>query len=439
MEQKKRNKWILPAVTALVLAVCFVLSLEGVRVYLTPKTVLTSALMRTAQKLEDRFSGSPIQVLGKGLDRELDNTIQLQMNKNQGLLGDVQYDLTIQNRMWPRQLYAEGTARTSTATVDLKGYADERFAAIASDGLLNGQFYGITYETFSQDIRKNSLLAFLIGEDTITQWEESVTGLESSMDNALQIPEFSAKDLSMAVTGLLALKPKVSRDALTLSRGQRECYVISFQVDGELILSAAEYAGIALPVQVDQDSTLESFFYLAEGIVVRWDILLHGNNPFRLCLMGDTAPETDTLTLAYTKPGIEHSDHLELILNTVSSDALYTEELTIQTEDSKNLIRYSWNRESGDGQLSRENRKGKWASTLNLTATEDGFRVVTEDLEGLLAVLGSGEDTSDSSATLTVTKGSSFSTPGYKNLDQWSMEDLMTLLGGLGGLLGLKI
>ena len=243
----------------------------------------------------------------------------------------------------------------------------------------------------------------------------------------------------MAVTGLMALKPQVSRDTLTLSRGQRECYVISFQVDGELILSAAEYAGIALPVQVDANSTLESIFYLAEGIVVRWDILMHGDDPFRLRFMGDTAPETDTLTLAYTKPGIEHTDHLELILNTVSSDTLYTEELTIQTEDSRNRIRYSWNRETGDGQISRENLKGKWTSTLNMTPTEEGFQIITEDLDGLLAVLGAGEDQGDSAATLTVTKGSSFSTPEYKNLDQWSLEDLMTLLGGLGGLLGLEI
>ena len=436
MEKKQTRKWILPVVILLVLAVCLVLSLESVRTFLTPKTVLTSALLRTAEQLEDRFSGSPIHVLGQGLDRELDNTIQLQMNKNQALLGDVQYDLTIQNRMWPRQLYAEGTARTGTSIVDLEVYADEQFAAIASNGLLNGQFYGITYDTFSQDIRSNPLLAFLIGEDTISQWESSVSDLAGTMGNAVFIPEFTMEDLSMAVTGLMALKPQVSRDTLTLSRGQRECYVISFQVDGELILSAAEYAGIALPVQVDANSTLESIFYLAEGIVVRWDIALTGTDAFRLTLIGDTTPATDALRLEYTKPG---EDKLELTLNTVSSDTLYTEELTIQTEDSRNLIRYSWNRENGDGQISRENLKGKWTSTLNMTPTDDGFRIITEDLEGLLAVLGAGEDQGNSAATLTVTKGSSFSTPDYKNLDQWSLEDLMTLLGGLGGLLGLEI
>jgi len=38
-----------------------------------------------------------------------------------------------------------------------------------------------------------------------------------------------------------------------------------------------------------------------------------------------------------------------------------------------------------------------------------------------------------------VAKGSGFDTPGYKNLDQWSLQDLLALLGGIGGLLGLQI
>ena len=35
-------------------------------------------------------------------------------------------------------------------------------------------------------------------------------------------------------------------------------------------------------------------------------------------------------------------------------------------------------------------------------------------------------------------KGSAITTPKYKNLDEWSLDDLLVLLGSIGGLLGFK-
>ncbi len=136
---------------------------------------------------------------------------------------------------------------------------------------------------------------------------------------------------------------------------------------------------------------------------------------------------------------VENTDYLRFYLNTVSSDQLYTEELTIQTSLQRNLLRYSWNRETGEGQLSRTRLENTYGATLNLQTTEDGFRIQTSDLDALLAVLGEGEDKADTPAILTVSRGTDFATPAYKNLDSWSMEDILILLGGLGGLLGLNL
>ena len=39
---------------------------------------------------------------------------------------------------------------------------------------------------------------------------------------------------------------------------------------------------------------------------------------------------------------------------------------------------------------------------------------------------------------MTVRKGAAITPPDYKNLDKWSLDDLLILLGSIGGLLGFK-
>jgi len=436
METKKQKWWIIPLVLVLAAALLLGLFWDTVKVYLTPKTVLSAALSKTAEELQDRFSGSPLHVLAAGVDDTLCNTVTLQMDKADDLLGNVHYDLSMQTQLSPRRVLAKGTAATGTSTLDLSLYLDEDFAAIASEGLLGGNYYGITYDTFSQDIRGNGVLAFLLGEDTISEWEFSVAGLADSMGKTMALPEFSREDLSMAMMGLMAMKAEVSRETVELTRSKRECFRIHFQVDGAVLLGAAEYAQMALPVTITEESVLTADFYLAEDLVVRCDVALSGPESFSVNLMGDVTPLTDPLRLRLDLPGDEKH---ELRISTISSESLYTEEITHLSGDEQSILHYSWNRESGDGQLSRAVDGGKHTVSMNLLPTETGFRIETGDLDALLAILGEGEDEADTPCVLTVAKGSGFDTPGYKNLDQWSLQDLLALLGGIGGLLGLQI
>ena len=430
--------WILASflVAAAVLLAVF---WDAVSVLLAPKSVLTGALTHSAQQLEARFSGSPVLVLGKGLDPEGKQTIQLQMDKTEPLLGSVHYDMTVQTRMAPKQILAQGAASTGGKNLDLELYLDGNFAAVSSGELLDGDYYGITYDRFSQDIRSNSVLAFLLGEDTISEWEDKVNHLQETMSGSIEIPDFSQEDLRMAMMGLMALKPTVHWETVGLTGGERECCCISFQIGGDVILAATDYAGIELPLQLDESSQLTAVFCLADDCVVRMDLQLTGKTPAKLSLVGDTDLISDTLLVEYTMPGKEGDQFLHLKLDTISSNTLYTEEVTIQTEEDRNVVHYSWNPQTGDGRIQRSNETEEYAVNLNLQPTDQGFSMKTEDMEALLAVLGEGTDEEDTPCTMTVAKGSSFDTPEYKNLDQWSMADMLALLGSVGKLLGLNV
>lgn len=78
---------------------------------------------------------------------------------------------------------------------------------------------------------------------------------------------------------------------------------------------------------------------------------------------------------------------------------------------------------------------GREKAALQLAETETGFQIITPDLDNLLG-WGSGKVRA---CTMTIAKGAEITPPGYKNLSQWSLEDLLVLLSGVGSLFGLQI
>ena len=79
---------------------------------------------------------------------------------------------------------------------------------------------------------------------------------------------------------------------------------------------------------------------------------------------------------------------------------------------------------------------------LNLAQNESGFTIQTEDFDLLMDLLMDRKPETERkpvTCTMTLQKGAAITTPGYKNLDSWSLEDLITLVEGIGSLFGLKI
>ena len=76
---------------------------------------------------------------------------------------------------------------------------------------------------------------------------------------------------------------------------------------------------------------------------------------------------------------------------------------------------------------------------MKLMPAENGFSVQTEDSGALLHLLTGTHAFQHSSCTMTVSRGSAFETPDYKNFTNCSLEDLLTLLSGIGSLIGINL
>lgn len=413
---KKKMLWLLAAV-----AVVLVLFWDTILLYAAPKTVLTGALTKLYGQLEERFTGSPLAVLAQSYDPEGCYTAQLQAVTENTLLGEIRYDMTVQTDGVGHRLYAEGTAETADKNLDLSLYLDGDFLAVSSADLLKGAWYGITYDSFSSDIRSIPLLQYVLSDALVSRWDDS---LQSIRDQVMKFhtssvsPELSEEDMRALLAGLLLLPGQVSNDQLRLNGVWTDCRRIDYTADGT-----------QLPELLAEKESVSVSFYLCEKTVVQIDFFytsgedqLSGGAFFGL----DAASETLALQLNQTS----------LSVRTEEGEGEYGETWAIEKDGTMTEITYHWNADSGDTTLSVN---GSAPAALNLPRTENGFRIHTEDCEALLNMTRQeGASTNaPKRCTVTVQKGSDVVTPQYKNLDQWSMEDFWVLLSGVGSLFGI--
>lgn len=435
--------WLLGIPVILLLGILVVFFQDAILIWVAPKAVLTSALNDLFSQLEQRFHGDPLLIVAGTFNPEGKYTIDMEMETEKELLGPVIYDMTLQTDGTAHQFFADGTASTSSKAMDLTMYLDTDFMAVSSENLVGGTYYGITYDTFASDMRKIPLLNFLISDSLLSQWEDSVREIQANMSRTYAlpgIPETSNGDMRKALLGIAALPCKTQKCTTQLEDTAVTCYKLDFSVSGQQMeqllstISAGEENGAAVVS-----------FYLFENSVIKISLLYEAEETvLQYSLDLGQTPKDNPLTLQGTQSRDGHQEEWTIAVATQYGDNRYTETWNIQKgsgeTERKVSVAFDWNPFSGD--LTLKTSASKEPCSLNLTATENGFRLETDDLTRLMRALSldgpSGQEDGKSSCTMTVSKGSEIVTPEYKNLDQWSMEDFLVLLNGVGSLLGVR-
>ena len=446
----KRKWWILGGVAlTAAISLCFF----GVRLRIAPRLILSRCLSSVITQLDNRFEKSPVHLLSAALDPQGKQQANLKLETEAKHLGTVVYDMTMMTQTAPNRVLAEGSVITGGKVLDLSLFLNENFAAVSSRSLVEGHFYGITYDTFSRDIRDRQLLAALIGEETITGWEASVTSLQAKMQTELEIPEIHPEDIRTALFGVLALKPEISRQEIALSDGSYQAYVVSFRALGTEIAAAAEPYRSELStalmdwidsMQKDPESAVTAAFFLHKGKLVRITVgLQSAEQSAEILLHLGESPVEKTIALEFKIQAGEDLNRYSLQIMTETDGETYQEKLYfVHTGNGRKksaILDYQWDLSSGDMILEIHRDAKTTEQRLNLTGEGRSVTIRSQNIRPLLNLLMKQERVSPAICNLTVSPGREVEVPEYRNLDQWSADDLFSLLGGLGGLLGLKL
>ena len=416
--------WIIPIALILAVSIGCAMFWATIKIYLAPKTVLAAALTDTYSALEERFHNSPVLMIAQTLDVQNGNHMAMELTGDNKLLGTVQYDMDIQARWHPRQFAAQGQVITQEKTMDLSMYLDRDFAAFSSTGMLGGKFYGLTYNTFSQDIRSNQLLSLMISDATLREWEAQIRQLQNFMQESYPLPEFSGEDFKYILMGIQALRADVDREWMETENGKEQFYVISFETTGKTIRSGLNLLDTALPVTIDPEEEIAFSFWLKEESLAR--IQLEADEREVALSFGQDAA-TDDLFLRY-----EDQAGIQTIRIQTRQDASVYQE-TVELTGIKNAAySYSWDFAHGNFHATQNQEGEEHTISGILTSAENGFHLETEDFEAMMHLLLGTKDSGNNPCTVMVTKGAEITTPEYQNFNTWSIEDLITIFTGIG-------
>lgn len=441
-----KRKWLiaLAAVLTAVLAGIFCFR-DALMVRLFPKMVLSKAIGETFAQLDERYAHSPVHLLAAALDRSGCQKISMKLDTATQFMGAAHYDLELQTQLSPNRIQGTGTVSTGAGIMDLSLYMDETFFAVSSDSLTARTYYGITYDTFPQDIRSYQLLSLLAGEDVISGWEDSIAGFSELMACSYTLPEWTAEDIRTALMGVLSLEPEVKAGE------EKNCCTVTFREDGDDIAEAAQaylsqvpeaLASLIRAMKEADDCEVLVTFYLNELQLTQVDAgITMDSAAYRISAVFQ---ENDTIALELFSHDGEDLERTELTVSTQSDAETYRENIsvirTLNGVQSRTNADYSWDLSSGDMALDLLLDGHSHAIRLNLTGEGESVTLSCQEFEKIVSILTEKENSRPTICTLTVSPGEPIAeVPEYRDLSEWSMEDFMLLISRLGGLVGIKL
>lgn len=406
-----------------------------------PRAVLTKAITASFDHLEERFADSPIHTLAGGLDPKLRQSVSMTLDTTTKLAGVVHYDLLVNTQTSPNRISAGGSVTYGGKTMDLALYLDEKCGAISSQNLTDGNFYGLTFASFSEDIRSFMLLRMLLGEEVLGQWDASVSDIAKWMNGSYALPEWTVEDLRLALLGALALKPQVS------AANDPHCYIISFQLAGDQIGELSGQYRDQIPDEIlpavdalVRDGCVEIVFLLEKTSLSQITCTVQFTEE-RYCVQVTLADALDIQFIAEGPEGIERTN---IVLLSESDQQTYRETITcsrtVNAVQSQWSAVYAWDLVTGDMDLNVTKDGKKHPIRLNLRGEGESFTIICQEFEKILNLFSGKENLRTTICTLTVTPGGSVAgLSQYRNLSEWSLEDFYLLVTNFGGLIGLKM
>lgn len=436
-----KKKWLLPLLTVLfAAAMVMVVFWDAIVIYIAPKSVLTTALSGAMDDLQTRYENSPVSMFAEHIAPDGQYTAKMDLDMDNEMLGPVSCQMTVQADTVNNQFAAEGVAYTDQYDLDMRLYLDRDFMSISSEDLLGGHDYGITYDTFPEDIRSIPLASVLIGERTLSEWDASIASIQSEMNRSYRLPEapeISTEDIQRAMLAVMLLPSHVEQVEMPVWGIYESCYRVSYSAKGDQV---AQVLGYLMDIGDGADAQVHASFYLHKKELVMMQLNGEAGGNSIQCALEFMLDSPTSRTLRYAVQEGNAEQGFCLRHEAQSSNGYMNESWTLYpnfgAEGEGQELRYRWEPVMGELVVYLQP-----AVTLNIFETDEGLNIQTDHFHWLMDAISGTEPDLEAkpvSCNLILQKGAQITTPTYKNISQWAIEDLFVLLGSIGGLLGIR-
>ena len=478
MSKFGKFKWLM-IVLPLVLAVSVAAAAawEPLMMRFAPEAVLSSAWEKTAEKLDKRSEGSPLDVISDA-GRDWAKNGELAVDVAADIYGqEISAQLLVQSVQAKQQAAASASVNFMGEEVKANFYLDKNSAALSVNPYLDGTYYGVTFDSFREDLAA-SVLGQYLDEEEAAELEESISQLRDNIRSKTDTEALLAPYKKIVEAYIDSLELTTGEAEKTLSGTVYTCDTITLTMDeaslialmNELLdameqdtaLEALLSDSLCALLDVDDWSAaigemrndlqdagkelqadVELVYYLRKGFVAAVDchlnMVVDGEEvSMQMDVNFGAKPETDEITAAFTVTA--DGDTAEMILTSTvgEQDGVREDSVTLKIRiPEENTIRLSfatqWNKDSGALELSLSSFQGAKENLYitmdgKLEKTKKGFVLsITPEPE----LLGGVELT----VSISCTTGTEIVTPAFVNLDKWD-ETVVSTLEGLFGMMG---
>lgn len=466
--KRKFPIWAVILVTVLCLCIAAGLLWRPVVAGLAPEVLLVSAVANTAemvsQRLDSPLAQSMLQAIGCVHSGTMDLTLTLD-----NLLLDSTYRLTTQSDHAAQRQSALFSTTILGVTTHTGTYLDSDLAAVSSALLTGGDYYGITFDTYAEDLRNSQIYAGLN-----TQTVQALDGLVAHLDGVYETsstqPALPELDAPAWVRTVLAYLGSLELSASETQRDGVSCTAVTAAMNGsdaaEMFLEALKTVsanfwlasslyseeGAQTPAlqekleyyrdQTESAVTVTAWVYndVLVAVELRWtftenqgDMEINDAEELLLDLGNDPSEDDWTLTLTQEKDGAAFSTKYRFICS--GSNWYFSRDYMAGGTAMRDDVTITWRRDSGVLQLLFTTAQGE--AEISGTLSSEG-NTVTMELEGLqnlfdLIPLPSFLQDADLAFVRGISLSASFSsataieTPSYVNLDRWELPLLLDL------------
>lgn len=465
--KKKPKKWLIPvaAVAAVVAAGAFLW--QPILKMVSPQAYVGVMMKNTNSALEKRMDGTPAGILASSGECLNDGSVAVDVTYTDEYMGDIQGKVTLSSDVEEQKWEVKADISAMDVEADFNAYMDSNVFAIGSDALTGGDYYGLTYSSFEDDLRSSAFAEMLDDED-IEMLTMLVDTVDSSIDTAANIEERLEPYMNVLTEYVKGLESKNGSEKIELDGKQRNCSTVAFTVDQsdlvdllgdmlDLLEKEPEFEDLAEAIgegswseimemardgldevneMIDAEATVTYYVYNSKVVDVKIEVLLenpdgdeeikveldvcYGTNPKKSDIVIQCAANVDgekaTIKAVYSD-GWEGDDYKSTTTVVVKAAGEKVAEIEQKTK---------WNKESGKLTISAGAEGEELSCSMKLIETESGFELSVDDVYEFICELDPtfSEDEFDCSVKLTFAEGASISTPTFTNLDEIDQEAL---------------
>lgn len=490
---KKVKWWVVAIPVVLVVALLAAILWQPLLLLISPKTAAALAMAKTASQLAKRYEDSPAAVLGQV--SEFEDGVKISLAGEAEVEGE-RFSAEIDMLADKQKRFSAGAALRYNDTEYGAGvYMDADVLAASVSFFEEGQYYGITFDSFREDIKKSVLANYLTDEE-IDQMADALEKISESYSKETDIEALLEPYQEIISDYIMDMKAEKGSAEIRVNGESKNCSTVSFIIEeddlrelcdqiidtlendedlkgllldeGMLSASYGDMGGYdideiwerdvvgALDDGIDEildaiDFEAELIYYIYSGRVVnlRLDGEVEADGEIygvRLDMNYGLNAATDDISCKLT---IEYEGE-ELVIK-------LTSKITNEKDQFKETITYrvetpvgdvaeaelgsKWNKETGKLTLSlgySDNYSSNELSvSCKLVELDDGFKITVDqdDVVALLEATGSVmPEGLEFEVSLSCTECGEVSRPNFVNLDQWDekwLEDLQKAIKAL--------